>query len=189
MKYIITEEQNIRLYVKRRIEDIMKYVRSTTIYRSPCRADNIDHYLTLLRDLLFMNVPFDVYVDMDMITGKDYIWDLIMSVRGNEVIDNYNQKCIGKSINESKSPRIRRVLHIIKQYIDNLDPNDICTYWDREEGDRYVNQTMSDLIVDLETLYFKEEIDYDEIYDELVDYGVRQDIAEFFYDTIDSCTE
>jgi hypothetical protein len=83
MKYIITEEQNIRLFVKRRIQEIMKYVRSTTIYRSPCRADNITNYSILLKKVFFESVPFHFYVSMDM----------IMSIYGDEIIDNYNQKC------------------------------------------------------------------------------------------------
>ena len=93
MKYIITEEQNIRLYVKRRIGDIMKYVRSTTIYRSPCRADNVAHYSTLLKKVFFESIPFYFYVEMDMISDKDLVWDMIMNLYGDDIIDNYNQKC------------------------------------------------------------------------------------------------
>jgi len=93
MKYIITEEQNIRLFVKRRIQEIMKYVRNTTIYRSPCRADNITNYSILLKKVFFESVPFHFYVAMDMISNKELVWDMIMNIYGDEIIDNYNQKC------------------------------------------------------------------------------------------------
>jgi len=96
MKYIITEEQNVRLFVKRRIEDIMKYVRSTTIYRSPCRVDNVEHYSILLKKVFFETVPFHFYIEMNMISDKDFVWDMIVSLYGDEIINNYTQKCGGE---------------------------------------------------------------------------------------------
>jgi hypothetical protein len=93
MKYIITEEQNKRLFVKRRLPEIMKYIRSTTIYRSPCRVAHASHYPILLKKLFFETVPFHFYIEMDMASDKEYIWDLIMSLYGDEIMDNYNQKC------------------------------------------------------------------------------------------------
>jgi hypothetical protein len=86
-------KENDNVYLRRRITDIMKYVRSTTIYRSPCRADNITIYSILLKKVFFESVPFHFYVAMGMISGKDLIWDMIMSLYGDEIIDNYNQKC------------------------------------------------------------------------------------------------
>jgi hypothetical protein len=84
--------------------------------------------------------------------------------------------------------KIKRVLHVIKEFIDKLDADDICSNWNRDEGDKYINGTMGDLIY-----YLMEEHligdNFDEIYDLLFDYGVRLDITEFFYDTIDSCVE
>jgi hypothetical protein len=93
MKYIITEEQNARLFVKRRLPEIMKYVRSTSIYRDPCRVAHISHYPLILKQEFFETVPFDFYVNMNMISDKEFVWDLIMSQHLDEIMDNYNQKC------------------------------------------------------------------------------------------------
>jgi len=96
MKYIITEEQNVRLFVKRRIEDIMKYVRSTPVYINPCYSAKISHYLVLLKKVFFETIPFSFYVEMNMISDKDFVWDMIMSIYGDEIVNNYNEKCKGE---------------------------------------------------------------------------------------------
>jgi hypothetical protein len=86
-------KENDNVYLRRRITDIMKYVRSTSIYRDPCRVGHISHYPFILKKEFFESIPFHLYVKMNMISGKDLIWGMIMSLHGDEIIDNYNQKC------------------------------------------------------------------------------------------------
>jgi hypothetical protein len=88
-------------------------------------------------------------------------------------------------ISESQNIRIRRVYPLIREYINELLSEDICNYWDREEGPKYVAEAMSELILLIEKQY--SDMTYDTIYDLLIDAKVESEITEFFYDTIDEC--
>jgi hypothetical protein len=74
---------------------------------------------------------------------------------------------------------IRRRLHLAKEYINNLNPRDVCNEWTKDEMHDYVINTLSDMVVkcitDLE--------DYDEVYDYLSKkYGSY--LEEFFYNSL-----
>lgn len=282
MKYIITEEQNTKLQIVRRLDEIWEFIHNLYPWQYPCDFHSLGHFTIALRVEMFEVFSLD-WFNSD---NESVVWDVVTQVYGDKIKEHYEGWCEDKesinetkheylrrlpefdrliksslslfdnwnnprvdfnymlnhlasdvaemyyfktqddihvggdeydelidflkiyleknwkdkiqfiinpnkkggSINESKSPRIRRVLHIVKEFIDLLDPNDICDFWDRDEGDSYVNQAMSELIDYLNSAYLKDS-DFDELYDELVEYGVRMDITEFFYDTIDSCIE
>jgi len=185
MKYIITEEQNKRLQIVRRLPEIWQLIQDLYPWQYPCDFRSLGHFAIALRMEMFETLTLD-WFNSD---NESAVWDIVKKVYGDKIKEHYEGWCEDKeSINEGKSPRIRRVLHIIQGFMEHLDANDICSYWDRDEGDRYVNEAMAELVHYLDSHYFKG-LDYDVIYDELVDYGVRQDITEFFYDTIDSCVE
>jgi len=88
-------------------------------------------------------------------------------------------------ISESQNIRIRRVYLLIREYINELSSEDICNYWNREEGPKYVAEAMSELTLLIEKQY--SDMTYDTIYDLLIDAKVQSEITEFFYDTIDEC--
>ena len=88
-------------------------------------------------------------------------------------------------ITESQNNLIRRVYSLIEEYIGELSPDDICTYWRREEGPHYIAESMHNLILIVQKQY--DRLSEDEIYDLLVDFGTLTEITEFFYDVIDEC--
>ena len=73
----------------------------------------------------------------------------------------------------------------IEEFINDLNPNDICEHFTIEEADDYVNQIFNDLIIILDELHFKG-IDNDELYDSLIEFGIKSKIAKFFDDTINN---
>jgi hypothetical protein len=149
----------------------------------------IKHLSEDVAELYYFRTQEDIYIGGDEYDELIDFLKVYLEKNWKDRIDSLiNSAKTKDSINENKSPRIRRVLHIIQGFMEHLDPTDICEYWDRNEGDRYINEVMGELVYYLDYEYFKG-IDNDKLYDELVDYGVRQDITEFFYDTIDSCTE
>lgn len=84
---------------------------------------------------------------------------------------------------------VRRVLPTIERFMEqNLDPNDICGYWTKEESEDFVDDAMTELIIIIGSLDLKG-IDSDELYDSLVDYGIKKKISEFFNNTIDNCDD
>ena len=74
---------------------------------------------------------------------------------------------------------------MIEEYIGELSPDDICTYWRREEGPHYIAESMHNLILIVQKQY--DRLSEDEIYDLLDDFGTLTEITEFFYDVIDEC--
>ena len=88
-------------------------------------------------------------------------------------------------ITESQNNLIRRVYSLIEEYIGELSPDDICTYWRREEGPHYIAESMHNLILIVQKQY--DRLSEDEIYDLLDDFGTLTEITEFFYDVIDEC--
>ena len=177
--------------IRRRLPKMWEGIHYTYPWQYPCDFHSLGHFSIALRAELFESYEIIDSLDLDLFNSDEsYIWNMIVKAYGNKIKEHYEGWCGGeeKTISESKSFRIKRVLHVIREFIDHLDADDICSYWDRDEGDKYINGTMGDLVYYLTEEHFKES-DYDELYDELVDYGVRQDITEFFYDTIDSCTE
>ena len=88
-------------------------------------------------------------------------------------------------ITESQNNLIRRVYSLIEEYIGELSPDDICTYWRREEGPHYIAESMHNLILIVQKQY--DRLSEDEIYGLLVDFGTLTEITEFFYDVIDEC--
>ena len=94
-----------------------------------------------------------------------------------------------ENLNESYRFKMRRVIHVIEDYIDNLNPNDICNYWTLEEEDDYVRQTMLEVVrfvideLNVESEYYTDV--YDEIYGHVIDFGYQDKIRDFFIETKD----
>jgi len=90
---------------------------------------------------------------------------------------------------------IRRRFFIVDDYIQNLDPKDVCIYWPmRIDVVNYVNETMSDIVRIMLTSIRGVNADnyhdiYEEIYEMLIDLGYRKKIEDFFFDSLDNCYE
>ena len=88
-------------------------------------------------------------------------------------------------LTENQNIRLRRVYHLIQDFMNDLSPEDICSHWNRDEGPSYISQAMGELSHAIGRQY--DGMSFDEIYDMLVDADILSDITEFFYDTIDEC--
>jgi len=90
---------------------------------------------------------------------------------------------------------IRRRFFIVDDYIQNLDPKDVCIYWPmRIDVVNYVNETMSDIVRIMLTSIRGVNADnyhdtYEEIYEMLIDLGYKKKIEDFFFDSLDNCYE
>lgn len=87
---------------------------------------------------------------------------------------------------------IRRRLFIVDGYMQDLDPKDVCNYWVSDEVNNYVNETISEIVrVMLDSIRGINADNwhdtYKEIYEILIDLGYREEIEDFFYDSLDNC--
>ena len=107
---------------------------------------------------------------------------------GRRLDPKYMKYLVTEDQDEILMNKFRRRLNYVQEYIDGLvgDTNFICNYWSEHEVNAYVNNSMWDL-----TLEVCDQIDnydaYDQIYEFLVDNGYRDQIRDFFIDTIRNC--
>jgi hypothetical protein len=107
---------------------------------------------------------------------------------GRRLDPKYMKYLVTEDQDEILMNKFRRRLNYVQEYIDALggDINVICNYWSEHEVNAYVNNSMWDLTLDL-----CEQIDnydaYDQIYEILVNNGYRDQIRDFFIDTIRNC--
>lgn len=127
----------------------------------------------------------------------------ILNYHPSEIEDyiQHNKKIKTNEINESIRKilkeeidilSIRRRLFIVDDYIQNLSSKDICDYWVSDEVDNYVNETMAEIVrVMLDSIRGINADNwhdtYEEIYELLIDLGYREEIEDFFYDSLDNC--
>lgn len=87
---------------------------------------------------------------------------------------------------------IKRNLRYVNQYIDDLDPEDVCDYWLPSQVDSYVNQTMLELssafAVSAPIKGAENYIPFREkIYESLIESGYQKKIRDFFIESINNC--
>ena len=85
----------------------------------------------------------------------------------------------------------QRRVHYADEYIESLNPKEICDYWEREEEADFINETMGDiasLVVSkiAASDYSQYEL-YDDIYEYLVELGYREDIKNIFQHSFEIC--
>ena len=89
-------------------------------------------------------------------------------------------------------PYVKRRLYIANEYIDSLEPHWVCLHWSYDEGDEYVNETMSEMIRNI--IDFSKDISddeysekYNEIYGILISLNYHKQVRDFFYDSLNNC--
>ena len=87
---------------------------------------------------------------------------------------------------------IRRRFSIAREYISDLDPNDICNYWNYDDVDEFVNETLSEIVRaivnNIPEIRSKDWYDsYDEVLGVLTDLNYHLEIRDFFINTLDNC--
>ena len=70
----------------------------------------------------------------------------------------------------------------MKQYVENLNRDDVCTYWGDYEVDNYVDSSMSNIVERVCKQIGSYDL-YDEIYEYLVNNDYQSQIREFFINT------
>ena len=87
---------------------------------------------------------------------------------------------------------IKRRLYLVDDYINNLDPEDVCRYWRDDESKEYVSESMAEItrsITDFSININDDEYTekYDEIYGSLIDLGYKEKFKDFFYESLQNC--
>ena len=122
----------------------------------------------------------------------DEIYEFLSDHFHDKIKDRYDL-IVSRNINESKiPPSVNRRLHYVDEYINNLDPNDVCEYWTVDEVNEYTNGTLIEIIRTI--IGDSSGIDsdnygsiYDVIYEFLVNSNYTEQIRDFFFDSMDNC--
>jgi hypothetical protein len=122
----------------------------------------------------------------------DEIYEFLSDHFHDKIKDRYDL-IVSRNINESKiPPSVNRRLHYVDEYINNLDPNDVCEYWTVDEVNEYTNGTLIEIIRTI--IGDSSGIDsdnygsiYDVIYEFLVNLNYPEQIRDFFSDSMDNC--
>ena len=78
--------------------------------------------------------------------------------------------------------RFYRRLNFIEEYIDQMDRDDICEFWNKGETDSYAHNTLVELASQLCDEFGGDMIFHD-VLEYLVDNGYESVIKDFFIDT------
>ena len=104
------------------------------------------------------------------------------------------QESIKKVLREENNipSYIRRRLSILQEYMDDLDTNDICNYWDYDEVDGFTNEALSEIVRiivnSIPEIHSEDWYDaYDEVLGVLTDLNYHLEINDFFIHTLDNC--
>jgi hypothetical protein len=87
---------------------------------------------------------------------------------------------------------VKRRLYFAEEYIENLDPDDVCKYWKDDEINDYVREGMAEItrfMTDsmrglVPELYTER---YDDVYEMLIELGYRERMENFFYESLENC--
>jgi len=92
MKYIITEEQNIKLQVLRRGDEIRNFISTLYPWDYPCDYNNFHYFLIALRHEFFIYEEFEWF---DKINQEE-VWRLIVKLFENKFREHYKGWCLGE---------------------------------------------------------------------------------------------
>lgn len=87
MKYIITEEQNIRLAVMRRLDKIWEYLTDTYTFQYPCDYHNLGHFVIALKGEIFLGLEPNWFDKKD----EELVWDAIAKLLGDKIKERYDE--------------------------------------------------------------------------------------------------
>ena len=217
IRRILREERNnYEMFIIRRFDIIDKILKEELEDQVPCYwkhlhrnedpENGLDRYFrTVVRAVAERTLDIfpEYYREYDDEEYRIYgaLLYTIKTMFGQEIEEYYNNEDCSTYYNLNESmlseeieiPKyLRRRLYIANEYIDNLDPKDVCNYWTDEENRDYVSQGMSDItrfIIDSSTIINDDKYVelYDEIYEYLQDLGYEEKIEDFFYESLRNC--
>ena len=92
MKIIITESQNYKLWIIRRVPEFMEILKDIPPYKFPCESAKHEvQYIEMVKDWFLDTLVDEVEgVDSD---DTNLIWEIMMNVSGDEIKNNFTKKC------------------------------------------------------------------------------------------------
>ena len=175
MKYIITEEQNVRLKALRRLDVLEELVAlKLKEYRSKeiCKYDR-EQFSEIVMNWVIDAMYYSYFAELDDL-GEDWtsIWhmyeDYMMNNLVGKIFDYYEKLCDKKSMNESNLHYLRRI-----STLDDLIRHSLQMFDNWEKPYIDVDYIINHLLVDVTELYFfrfKDEEVTGDMYDELSDF-------------------
>lgn len=91
MKYIITEQQNLRLSFIRRIKDFEKHLASIVKRDHPCNYENSDEYANVMIESSVLNTLGLEWDDYDSLEEFDYM-DYLREKYYDVLVELYDKK-------------------------------------------------------------------------------------------------
>ena len=175
MKYIITEEQNVRLKALRRLSAVDELVAlKLKEYRSKeiCKYDR-EQFSEIVMNWVIDAMYYSYFAELDDL-GEDWtsIWhmyeDYMMNNLVGKIFDYYEKLCDKKSMNESNLHYLRRI-----STLDDLIRHSLQMFDNWEKPYIDVDYIINHLLVDVTELYFfrfEDEKVTGDMYDELSDF-------------------
>ena len=175
MKYIITEEQNVRLKALRRLDVLEELVAlKLKEYRSKeiCKYDR-EQFSEIVMNWVIDAMYYSYFAELDDL-GEDWtsIWhmyeDYMMNNLVGKIFDYYEKLCDKKSMNESNLHYLRRI-----STLDDLIRHSLQMFDNWEKPYIDVDYIINHLLVDVTELYFfrfEDEKVTGDMYDELSDF-------------------
>ena len=175
MKYIITEDQNVRLKALRRLSAVDELVAlKLKEYRSKeiCKYDR-EQFSEIVMNWVIDAMYYSYFAELDDL-GEDWtsIWhmyeDYMMNNLVGKIFDYYEKLCDKKSMNESNLHYLRRI-----STLDDLIRHSLQMFDNWEKPYIDVDYIINHLLVDVTELYFfrfKDEEVTGDMYDELSDF-------------------
>jgi hypothetical protein len=109
--------------------------------------------------------------------GFSDIIDIFFNEEEDEVITEDEDKMLRNKV-------IRR-LGFIDDHVNELERDDVCGYWSKDEVENYVDSSMENIVHQVCEQIGSFDL-YDEIYEYLVDNGYQSQFRDFFIDTHDN---
>jgi len=81
--------------------------------------------------------------------------------------------------------RAQRRVSFIDDHVNELDRDDVCEYWSKDEVEYYVFSSMQNVVEQVCDQIGSYDL-YDEIYEYLVDKGYKSQFRDFFINTHDN---
>jgi len=114
MKFIITEEQNLRLQILRRLDEIWEELKNSYPFLYPCDYHGLGHFATALR------YEFQAIMLQDFgIRDNDEIWDIVVKMKKDQIKERYDESdCDGEPIIEESVNNQKERLKVLRRAND-----------------------------------------------------------------------
>lgn len=109
----------------------------------------------------------------------------VMGLRFSDVIDtifNDENDVITEDDEKMLRNKVQRRMSFIEEFMNELDRDDVCDYWSKDEVDDYVNSSMANVVEQVCDQIGSYDL-YDEIYEYIVGKGYGTQFRDFFIDT------